>query len=99
VLQIPRQWTAGGRAETHVDKTNDVQDAWATLLRIYEGTDARGANIQKARQDIEDAKWVSNNPRVPGGMFDNYCNEIRKANNELNRYNANETEELEFWIS
>jgi L-lactate utilization protein LutC len=27
VLQILWQWMAGGRAETHVDKTNDVQDA------------------------------------------------------------------------
>jgi hypothetical protein len=27
VLQILRQLTAGGKAETHVDRTNDVQEA------------------------------------------------------------------------
>jgi hypothetical protein len=87
VLQILRQWTAGGKAETHVDRTNDVQEAWANLTRIYEGTDACGANTQKARQDIKEAKWVLNkHNRI---ALDNYCNTIQKANNELNRYNAN----------
>jgi hypothetical protein len=55
VLQIFCQWTAGGKAETQVDSTNDVQEAWANLTQIYTGTDARGANIQKARQDIAEA--------------------------------------------
>jgi hypothetical protein len=47
VLQILRQWIAGGRAETHVDYTNDVQDDWANLVQTYEGNDECGANIKK----------------------------------------------------
>jgi hypothetical protein len=86
VLQILRQWTSGGTADYHVDNTNDVQEAWNNLLRSYEGVDARGANIQKARKQIEEAKWVSNQPNH---TFDDYCTKIEKANNELNRYGAN----------
>jgi hypothetical protein len=39
-------------------------------------------------RSIEDAKWVYNSGRQ-GGTFDDYCNKIQKANNELDRYNAN----------
>jgi hypothetical protein len=86
VLQILRQWTSGGTADHHVDNTNDVQEAWNNLLRSYEGVDARGANIQKARKQLEEGKWVSNQPNC---TFDDYRTKIQKANNELNRYGAN----------
>jgi hypothetical protein len=72
-----------------MDRTNNVQDTWNNLVYIYKETDAHGANIQKARQDIEDAKWVSNQYNHPGGTFDDYCNEIQKADNKLNHYNPN----------
>jgi hypothetical protein len=48
--------------------------------------DARGANIQKARKAITDAKWERNERNR---TFDDYCTIIQKANNELNRYKAN----------
>jgi hypothetical protein len=86
VLQILRQWTSGGTAETFVDNNNDVQDAWAQLTTNYEGHDARNANIQKARQQIMSAHWVRNSQNF---NFDDYCNKHIKANNELDRYNAN----------
>jgi hypothetical protein len=86
VLQILRQWTSGGTAETFVDNNNDVQDAWAQLVRNYEGHDAKNANIQKARDTINSAHWVRNTQNF---SFDDYCNRHVKANNELDRYNSN----------
>jgi hypothetical protein len=86
VLQILRQWTSGGTADHHVDTTNDVQEGWNNLVHCYEGIDARGAYIQKARKAIEEAKWEKNERNK---TFDNYCTKIQKANNELNRYKAN----------
>jgi hypothetical protein len=64
-----------------VDNTNDAQETWNNLCHCYEGVDARGANIQKARKQIEEAKWVSNQQNR---TFDDYCTNIQKANNELN---------------
>jgi hypothetical protein len=46
VLQILRQWTSGGTADTHVDNSNDVQDTWNRLLSQHEGIDDRNTNIQ-----------------------------------------------------
>lgn len=86
VLQILRQWTSGGTAETFVDNNNDVQDAWAHLIRNYEGHDARSANIQKARETINTAHWTRNSQNF---TFDDYCNKHVKANNELDRYSSN----------
>jgi hypothetical protein len=60
VLQILRQWTFGGKAEPHVDNSNNVQDAWASIKQAFEGHDAKGANIAKARQDLRDAHWTEN---------------------------------------
>jgi hypothetical protein len=86
VLQILRQWTSGGTADTFVDNNNDVQVAWSQLLRNYEGHDARNANIQKARETIAQAHWTRNTQNF---TFDDYCNKHVKSNNELDRYNAN----------
>jgi hypothetical protein len=86
VLQILRQWTSGGTADTFVDNNNDVQEAWTQLIRNYEGHDARNANIQKARETIIQAHWTRNTQNF---TFDDYCNRHIKANNELDRYGAN----------
>ena len=86
VLQILRSWTSGGTAETFVDNTNNVQDAWSQLMHNYEGDDARNANIQRARQTIRNTHWSRNTHNY---TFDDYCNKFIKANNELDRYNAN----------
>jgi hypothetical protein len=80
---------AKGQKHMWINQTMFKMHGQRYSAHIKEQIDARGANIQKARQDIEDARWVSNNPRVPGGMFDDFCNKIQKANNELHRYNAN----------
>jgi hypothetical protein len=69
-----------------VDNTNDVQEAWNNLIHCYEGVNTRGANIKKARKQIEEAKWISNQP---SRTFDNYFTRIQKENNKLNRYGAN----------
>jgi hypothetical protein len=86
VLQILRQWTSGGTADTFVDNSNDVQDAWSQLVRNYEGHDAKSANIQKARDTINSAHWTRNTQNF---TFDDYCNKHVKANNELDRYDSN----------
>jgi hypothetical protein len=86
VLQVLRQWTTGGTADTFVDSNNNIQDAWAQLLQNYEGHDAKSANIQKAREMISTAHWTGNSMNF---TFDDYCNRHVKANNELDRYNAN----------
>jgi hypothetical protein len=86
VLQILRQWTSNGTAQTYVDQNNDVQGAWISLLTIYEGHDARNANIQRSRAIIMKAVWSRNTPNY---TFDDYCNKHVRENNELNRYNAN----------
>jgi hypothetical protein len=86
VLQILRQWTSGGTAETFVDNNNNVQDAWTKLIMNYEGRDARGANIQKAREMIANAHWTRNTHNF---NFDDYCNRHIKANHELDRYESN----------
>ena len=86
VLQILRQWTSGGSAETFVDNNNNVQDAWAQLISNYEGHDARSANIKKSREIIANAHWVRNTHIY---TIDDFCNKHLKANNELDRYNAN----------
>jgi Reverse transcriptase (RNA-dependent DNA polymerase) len=86
VLQILRLWTSNGTAQTYVDQSNDVQEAWSSLLTIYEGHDARNANIQRARSIILKAVWTRNTPNY---TFDDYCNKHVRENNELNRYHAN----------
>ena len=87
VMQILRQWTAkDSTAQTFVDNNNDVQEAWAQLVRNYEGIDARSANIQKARETIATSHWSRNTHNF---TFDDYCNRHVKANNELERYNSN----------
>jgi hypothetical protein len=40
VLQILRLWTSNGTAQTYVDQTNNVQEAWNSILTAYEGLDA-----------------------------------------------------------
>jgi hypothetical protein len=57
-----------------------------TFDDVTKGVDARGANIQKARKQIEEAKWISNQPNR---TFDDYCTKIQKANNELHRNGDN----------
>jgi hypothetical protein len=52
VLQILHLWTSNGTAQMNVDQSNDVQDAWHSLLTTYQGHDARNANIQQARAII-----------------------------------------------
>jgi hypothetical protein len=86
VLQILCLWTSGGTAETFVDNSNNVQDAWAQLISSYEGHDARNANIQRARNIIKKSTWSHNTNTY---TFDDYCNKHIKSNNELDRYNAN----------
>jgi hypothetical protein len=86
VLQILRLWTSNGTAQTYVDQNNDVQNAWLSLITIYEGRDARNANIQRARSIILKAVWLRNTPNY---TFDDYCTKHVRENNELNRYNAN----------
>jgi hypothetical protein len=66
--------------------SNDVQDAWTRLIKVYEGHDACCANIQKARELFNTTHWIHNNPNF---TFDNYCNKHITSNNELDRYNAN----------
>ena len=34
-LQILREWTSGGTAETYTDESNNVVDAWNNLTNIY----------------------------------------------------------------
>jgi asparagine N-glycosylation enzyme membrane subunit Stt3 len=86
VLQIIRQWTSGGTAETFVDNNNDVQDTWTKLICNYEGHDARGANVQRSRETIASAHWTRNTHNF---SFDDYCNRHKKANNELDCYGGN----------
>jgi hypothetical protein len=86
VLQILCLWTSHGTAQTYVDQSNDVQDAWHSLLTIYEGHDARNANIQRACAVISKSVWTRNTPNI---TFDDCCNKHVKQNNELNQYNAN----------
>ena len=86
VLQILRLWTSNGTAQTFVDQTNDVQDAWASLLTAYEGLDAKNANITSARAIIGKASWVRDTATY---SFTDYCNKHTKNNNVLNRYKAN----------
>jgi Reverse transcriptase (RNA-dependent DNA polymerase) len=86
VIQILRQWTSGGQAETYVDNNNDVQDAWDKLVSNYEGHDAKSSNIQKAREMINTSHWTRNSQNF---TFDDYCNRHIKANNELDRYKSN----------
>lgn len=86
VLQILRLWTSNGTAQTYVDQNNDIQEAWSSLLTIYEGHDARNSNIQRARAIIMKAVWSRNTPNY---TFDDYCNKHIRENNELNRYKAN----------
>ena len=45
VLQVLKQWTSGGTAETYVDTTNDIQTAWNNLMSIYEGVDAKSVIV------------------------------------------------------
>jgi hypothetical protein len=73
VLQILRQWTSGGRAEPHVDNSNNVQDAWNSIIMAFEGHDAKGANIAKACQDLKDAHWMENKKNW---SFDDYCSAV-----------------------
>jgi hypothetical protein len=86
VLQTLRQWTLGGLAETFVNNNNDVQVAWANLIRNYEGHDAHGINIQRAREILINAHWVRNTHNF---TFDDYCNKFIKANAELYWYRGN----------
>jgi hypothetical protein len=52
---------------------------------VYEGHDARNANIKRAGSIISKAVWPRNTPHY---TFDEYCNKhIQK--NELNCYKAN----------
>ena len=86
VLQILREWTSGGSAETYTYTSNDANEVWQLLIAHYEGHDAVNANIMKARESISTAHWSRNSLNY---MFDDYCNRIMKANNELNNYGAN----------
>jgi hypothetical protein len=80
VLQILQQWTSGGQAEPHVDKSINVQDLWNSIIQAFEGHVARGANIAKARQDLRDAYW---NENKKNWSFDDYCLAVWKANTKL----------------
>jgi hypothetical protein len=86
VLQILREWTSGGSAETYSYTSNDANEVWQLLIAHYEGHDAVNSNIMKARESINTAHWSRNSPNY---TFDDYCNRIMKANNELNNYGAN----------
>jgi hypothetical protein len=90
VLQTLRQWTSGGLAKTFVGNNKDVQDAWAKLIRNSEGHDARGANIQRARETLNTANWSKNSYNF---TFDDYCNKHMKANREVDQYQANVVKE------
>jgi hypothetical protein len=69
-----------------VDNSNNVQDAWNSIIQAFEGHDAKGANISKARQNLRKAHWTENKENW---SIDDYCSAIWKANTELDRYNAN----------
>ena len=53
---------------------------------MYEGNDARGANIQRARAIINKSVWMKYTPNY---TFDHYCNKHIQQINVLNRYHAN----------
>ena len=85
-MQILREWTSGGTAETYTDKTNNVTDAWNNLVMPYDGQDARSFTIMKAREIIRTSNW---NKDAMNFKFSDYCNKHITANNDLNRYKAN----------
>ena len=85
-LQILREWTSGGTAETHTDGANDVLTAWGNLTDTYDGEDAKSATIMRARETIRIANWSKDGNNF---KFADYCNKHMTANNDLNRYGAN----------
>mgnify|MGYP003321269932 CR=1 FL=1 len=86
VMQVLRQWTSGGMANTYTDKTENVQDAWDKMLRVFEGVGAKGATIQRAREMIRTAHWTRDTQNV---KFSDYFTKHITANNYLNKYKAN----------
>ena len=78
VMQILRQWTSGGTVETYTDKTENVQDAWNEMIKVFEGVDAKGATIQQARDTIRLAHWSRDTPNF---KFVDYCTKHILANN------------------
>eukprot|EP00934_Nitzschia_sp_Nitz4_P001469 Nitzschia sp. Nitz4//scaffold498_size9664//494//4337//NITZ4_009088-RA/size9664-snap-gene-0.10-mRNA-1//-1//CDS//3329553087//1469//frame0 len=86
VLQILKEWVAGGTADTFVEDASNVQEAWNSLVVNYDGADAIAARVQKARNDISSAHFSQDSVNF---SFQDYCTRILRANNELDRYNAN----------
>ena len=76
----------GRTAETYTDKTENVQDAWNEMVQVFEGIDAKGATIQRAREIIRTTHWSRDTQHF---KFSDYCTKHISANNDLNRYSAN----------
>ena len=86
VMQVLRQWTSSGTADTYTDKTENAQDEWDEILRVFEGVDAKGATIQRAREMIQTAHWTRDTQNF---KFSDYCTKHITTNNYLNKYKAN----------
>eukprot|EP00934_Nitzschia_sp_Nitz4_P002319 Nitzschia sp. Nitz4//scaffold471_size5685//193//5616//NITZ4_009210-RA/size5685-processed-gene-0.1-mRNA-1//1//CDS//3329552692//2319//frame0 len=86
VLQMLKEWVAGGTASTFVEDAANVQEAWNGLIVNYDGADAIAARVQKARNDIMTSHYTQDTVNF---SFQDYCTRILRANNELDRYNAN----------
>ena len=80
VLQILKEWTSSGTATTHVESEYNVQTAWDNLKINYEGSDAKQAIIQKARNDIKNAHFTRETVNF---KFNDYCICHLHANNWL----------------
>ena len=58
VMQILRQWTSGGTADTYTDRTKNIQDAGNEMVNVFEGVDVKGVTIQRSRDIIRDAYYT-----------------------------------------
>ena len=86
VLQILKEWTTGGTASAYIENEYNVQTAWHNLKVNYEGTDAKQAIIQRARNDIQNAHFTRETVNF---KFNDYCVRHLRANSRLDRYQAN----------
>lgn len=86
VMQILRQWTSGGTADTYTDRTKNIQDAGNEMVNVFEGVDVKGVTIQRSRDIIRDAYYTRDTQNF---KFAGYYTKHITANNALNMYSAN----------